>query len=207
MVTQLTPPWPVLIRRDQILRRGGGRGHQALDGVDGLGGEPVESGADPGAELIVAFRGHLVGGDRGHGAQRSRQMARDGIEYVLLTCTEHEVRAHAGGGLGHAGGDGLGVPLAAALRLWAGHVPLPVMQRGRPAWMGIARRVDPEPPGGMLITGRVGDDGGAVTIGTGGVWHVPITAGGRPERQPANGPADPRKHWAVVSSPGGILDK
>ena len=92
-------------------------------------------------------------------------MALDGIKHVLVTCAEDEVRAHAGRGLGHAGGDGLGVPLAAAFRFRAGQVPFPVVLRGRPARMRIGLRVDPEPPGGMLITGRVGDDGGAVVIG------------------------------------------
>ena len=92
-------------------------------------------------------------------------MARDGIEYVLLAGAEDQVRAHAGRGLGHPCGDGLGVPLAATFRLRAGHVPLPVVLRGRPARMGIGLRVDLEPPRGMLITGRVGDDGGAVTLG------------------------------------------
>ena len=91
-------------------------------------------------------------------------MARDGIEYVLVTCPEDEVSANACCGLRYARGDRLGVPLAAAFRLWAGHVPLPVVQCGRPVRMGIARRVDSEPPGGMQIAGRMGDDGGVVTI-------------------------------------------
>ena len=53
--------------------------HQALEGLVGKEGlqvaygaaepVPVESGADPGAELIVAYRGHLAVGDGGNRAQ------------------------------------------------------------------------------------------------------------------------------------------
>ena len=91
-------------------------------------------------------------------------MGRHSIEYVLVTRAEDEVSANAGRGIGHARGDRGGVPLAAAFRLGGGHVPLPVVLRGRPVRMGIALRVDCEPAGGMQIAGRMGDDGGVVTI-------------------------------------------
>ena len=92
-------------------------------------------------------------------------MAGDGVEDVLVARAEDDVRADAGRGLGNARGDGRGVPLAAAFRLAAGHVPLPVVLRGRPVRMGIAPRAwGSEPPGGTLVADGVGDDRGVATV-------------------------------------------
>jgi hypothetical protein len=92
----------------------------------------------------------------------------DRAEDVLITCAEDDVRAHAGRGLGHASGDERGVPLTAAFWLAAGHVPLPVMQRGRPVRVPVVLRAgtgtDREPLGGMHIPGGVRDHGRAVTV-------------------------------------------
>ena len=95
-------------------------------------------------------------------------MGRDSVEDLLIARAEDDVRADAGCGLGNAPGDELGVPLAAAFRLGAGHVPRAVMQRGWPMRVRVALRTgtgaNREPPGRMLIASVVGDDGGAVTV-------------------------------------------
>jgi hypothetical protein len=128
----------------------------------------------------------------------------DGIEDVLVARPENNVRAHDGRGLGDPAGGERGVPLAAAERLAAGQVPLPVMLCGRPVRMRIRVRAragaDVVAPGLTQVTGDVSDDGGVVPVrqhhdvgGTprGGRGHVqqvrqrpdPDRAG-RPGRQP-----------------------
>jgi hypothetical protein len=153
--------------RGRLRARGRGRG-QFPDSADGCCGDLVESGGGLAAELIVAVPGHGAGCDGGDRAERPGQVTGDRAEDVLIACAEDDVRAHAGGCLGYAPGDELGVPLTPTFRLAVGHVPFPVVQRGRPARVRVVLRAgmsaDREAPGGVLIPGGVRDHGRAVTV-------------------------------------------
>jgi thioredoxin reductase len=146
----------------------GALGHQVTDGADGGGGDLVEGGADRGAEVSVAAVGLAAARDGGDRPDRLRQMAGDGVQNVLVTRAEHDVRGRAFGRLGDAPGDELGVRPAAALRLAVGQVPLAVQLPGWPARIRVVLRAGPvadrEPQGGLVAAG-VRDDVGAVTVG------------------------------------------
>ena len=95
-------------------------------------------------------------------------MLGDGIEDVLVARPENDVRAYAGRSLGDPAGGERGVPLAAAERLAAGQVPLPVVQCGRPVLMRTRVRARPGADvvayGLTQVTGDVSDDGGIVPV-------------------------------------------
>ena len=95
-------------------------------------------------------------------------MLGDGIEDVLVARPENDVRAHAGRSLGDPAGGERGVPLAAAERLAAGQVPLPVVLCGPPVRMRTRVRARPGAdvvaPGLTQVTGYVSDDDGVVPV-------------------------------------------
>jgi len=68
-------------------------GNQIADSADGRGGDVVESGADRGAQVIVAAIGLTASGDGGDRPERVRQMTGDSVENVLITRAEDNVRA------------------------------------------------------------------------------------------------------------------
>src|ERR1700748_3457689 len=96
------------------------------------------------------------------------QVLGDGIENVRVARPENDVRAHAGRRLGDPAGGERGVPLAAAERLAAAQVPLPVVLCGRPARMRTRLRARPGAdvvaPGLTQVTGDVSDDDGVVPV-------------------------------------------
>jgi len=91
------------------------------------------------------------------------------VKDVLVADPQHDVRAHLGGGVRHTSGDRLGIGPAAAFRLSIGHMPLPMVQRGRQVVVVIAAGwpgavADQEPLGRQLAAGGVRDDVGAVAV-------------------------------------------
>ena len=140
---------------------------------------------DARAEVSVESVSRAGARDGRHRPDRLGQVAGDGVENVLVTHTDDDVRRHAVRGLGHPPGDEFGVALAAAFRLAIGQVPHAVMLRGRAVRMRVGLRVrtvaDLEPPGRNLIAGRVRDDVGAIPVGQhhhvggapgGGIGHL-----------------------------------
>ena len=163
----------------------GERSHQVPDRCDGRAGDVIERGGDARAEVSVEPVSRAAARDGRHRPDRLGQVAGDGVENVLVTHTDDDVRRHAVRGFGDPPGDEFGVALAAAFRLPIGQVPHAMMLRGRPVRMRVVLRVrtfaDLEPPGRNLVAGRVRDDVGAIPVGQhhhvgrapgGGIGHL-----------------------------------
>jgi hypothetical protein len=89
--------------------------------------------------------------DGGNRPEEVRQVTRDGIENLLITCLGQHVGGHAIRGPGHAPGDELSVELAAAFRPAVGHLPRAVVVPGRPARIRVAPLAGGEQPGRSLV--------------------------------------------------------